>query len=168
MSATIADRAPASIHATALVFREAGILIRGPSGSGKSSLALALLALAKDRNCFAGLVGDDRVILEARSGRLTARCAARVEGLIERRGIGIVRAAGPTVALIRLVVDLLPQGERMPRIACPEAKPVEIAGIALPQMILGGPASSTERAYAVIEELDRTSHNHLSTIANFA
>ena len=157
MSATTPAPDTRAIHATALVFGETGILIRGPSGSGKSGLALALVAVAQDRNCFAGLVGDDRVIVEARSGRLTARCAANIEELIERRGVGIVRSIGPKGAMIRLVVDLPPRGEEAPRIACREAKMVEIAGVALPQMILGGVASATERAYAVIEELDRTS-----------
>ena len=152
MSATTPAPDTRAIHATALVFGETGILIRGPSGSGKSGLALA-----QDRNCFAGLVGDDRVIVEARSGRLSARCAANIEGLIERRGVGIVRAGGPKAALIRLVVDLPPRGEPAPRIACREGKTVEIAGVALPRMFLGGVASATERAYAVIEELDRTS-----------
>jgi HPr kinase/phosphorylase len=162
------DHAPRAIHATALVFRESGILIRGPSGSGKSSLALSLLTLAQDRHCFGGLIGDDRVILEARSGRLTARCAANIEGLIERRGCGIVRANGPKTALIRLVVDLLPRGEEPPRIAHRADDCATIAGIALPRLILGGAVSATERAYALIEELDRRGHSHLSTIANFA
>jgi HPr kinase/phosphorylase len=168
MSANSTGPAPRAIHATALAFRETGILIRGRSGSGKSSLALALLALARERHCYGGLIGDDRVILEAHSGRLVARCAAKIEGLIERRGIGILQATGPRAAVIGLVVDLLPKGEEMLRIACVEAKLIEIAGVALPQMVIGGAASSVERAYAVIEELDRRSHSHLNTIANFA
>jgi len=157
-----------AIHATALVYRESGVLIRGPSGSGKSSLALALLELARERRCFAGLIGDDRVLVRPISGRLAARCAANIEGLIERRGWGIIRTDKTVSALIRVVVDLLPRGDESPRVACSEERSVEIAGIVLPQVILGGGASSFERAYALIEDLDKRGCGSMGIIANFA
>lgn len=74
------------IHATAIAIGEAGILIRGASGSGKSVLALALIALAAQGGRFARLVADDRVELAARGGRLVARPVAPLEGIVERRG----------------------------------------------------------------------------------
>ena len=157
-----------AIHATAVVYRETGILIRGPSGSGKSSLALAVLALARDRRCFGGLVGDDRVFVQPQSGRLAARCAANIEGMIERRGHGIIQVGARVDAVIRLVVDLLARGQELPRDANGEERKVEVAGIVLPRMIFGGGASSLERAYALIEDLDRTSGGQTGAIANFA
>ena len=48
------------IHATVVLVGEAGVLIRGASGSGKSALALALMSEAGRRGLFARLVGDDR------------------------------------------------------------------------------------------------------------
>jgi hypothetical protein len=57
-----------TIHASAVLVGHRGILIRGPSGSGKSRLALALLQSAGAG--FARLVGDDRIHLEAVHGRL--------------------------------------------------------------------------------------------------
>ena len=77
----------ATIHATAVLCGTRGILIRGPSGSGKSSLALSLLR----GTSFARLVGDDRIHLEIAHGRLLMRPAKALEGLIEIRGLGIRR-----------------------------------------------------------------------------
>jgi serine kinase of HPr protein (carbohydrate metabolism regulator) len=64
-----------------------GILIAGPSGSGKSSLALALI----DRGAV--LVGDDGVVLSVRQGELWAAAHANTAGLLEVRNLGIVRFA---------------------------------------------------------------------------
>ena len=89
----------ATIHATALIVGHRGILIRGPSGSGKSRLALTLLQSAGAG--FARLVGDDRIHLEAVHGRLLMRPATALAGLIEIRGLGIVRAALEPVAVAR-------------------------------------------------------------------
>jgi len=157
-----------AIHATALVYRESGILIRGASGSGKSSLALALLEAARVQNCFAALIGDDQVSIVAQSGRLTAHCAANIDGLIERRGYGIIHRQAVKAGVIRLIVDLRPRTEDLPRVGCVEEKTVEISGVCLPQLVLGGAASSVERAYAVIEELDRRTRGQSGAIANFA
>lgn len=94
----------ATIHATALIVGRCGILIRGPSGSGKSALALSLLQAAD--GTFARLVGDDRIHLEARHDRLLMRPATALQGLIEVRGLGIVRVPFEPVAVAHLVVDI--------------------------------------------------------------
>ena len=57
-----------SLHATAVAIGEAGILIRGASGSGKSSLAMDLIFVARHQARFASLVGDDRIDLDTRGG----------------------------------------------------------------------------------------------------
>src|SRR5262249_57664514 len=55
---------------------------------------------------FARLVGDDRVHLEARHGRLIVRPGAALAGLIEVRGLGIRRLDHEPMAVVGLVVDL--------------------------------------------------------------
>ena len=76
-----------------------GVLVEGPPGSGKSSLALALI----DRG--ATLVGDDGVLLELRGDRLWALPPPSIEGLLEIRNVGIARLAAepaPVALLLRL------------------------------------------------------------------
>jgi serine kinase of HPr protein (carbohydrate metabolism regulator) len=75
----------AAYNATCVALDGRGLLIEGPAGSGKSSLALALI----DRG--ARLVGDDGVFLENDSGRLLARPHPRTRGLLEIRNVGIVK-----------------------------------------------------------------------------
>ena len=80
---------PATVHASAVLVGARAVLIRGPSGSGKSRLALELLEAARTGSLrFARLVADDRVHLEAPGGRLLVRPAEALAGLIEVRGVG--------------------------------------------------------------------------------
>ncbi|WOS62804.1 HPr kinase/phosphorylase [Sinorhizobium fredii] len=78
-----------NIHGTAMVLGTTGFLVTGPSGSGKSALALACIAEVKRRGRFAALVADDRVDLTLANGRIVARCPPSIRGLIEIRGSGI-------------------------------------------------------------------------------
>lgn len=105
-------------------------LIRGPSGSGKSRLALALLdAAASGRLRFARLVADDRIELAACQGKLLLRPPAALAGLIEVRGVGICRVAFEPVAVATLVVDLdAADAERIP---ASSAEVAELCGISL-------------------------------------
>ncbi|WEX88697.1 HPr kinase/phosphorylase [Sinorhizobium garamanticum] len=79
-----------NIHATAIVLGTTGFLITGPSGSGKSALALSCISEARRRGRFAVLVADDRVDLSLENDRIIARCPPSIRGLIEIRGSGIV------------------------------------------------------------------------------
>jgi HPr kinase/phosphorylase len=88
------------LHASCVAVDGRGLLILGRSGAGKSALALRLIALG------ARLVADDRTALTAHAGRLTATCPAAIKGLIEARGIGLLRAPTLDEAEIALVVDL--------------------------------------------------------------
>jgi len=101
-----------TVHASAVLAGARAVLIRGPAGSGKSQLALALIQAAETGLLrFARLVGDDRVHLEARHGRLIVRPA----GLIEVRGLGIRRLDHEPMAVVGLVVDLAAEdAERLP------------------------------------------------------
>ena len=97
------------MHASCVAVSGRAVLITGPSGSGKSALALTLLAYG------AGLVADDQTEVFLDSDRLMARCPSALTGLIEARGLGILAAdpAGP--AEIILVADLAsPEPDRLP------------------------------------------------------
>lgn len=94
---------PASeiLHASCVSVDGRGLLILGPSGSGKSALAIRLIALG------AQLVSDDRTVVTAMADRLMATCPnPSLQGLIEARGIGILRAPGCDSADLALAVDL--------------------------------------------------------------
>ena len=99
--------AVATVHASAVLTGDIGILIRGPSAAGKSRLAFDLI-LAGRAGVISPtqLVGDDRLLLAAERGRLIARPAPELAGLIEMRGLGIRRCDFAEVAAVGLVVDL--------------------------------------------------------------
>ncbi len=129
-----------TIHASAVLVGARAVLIRGPSGSGKSRLALDLLAAARGGALrFARLVGDDRVHVEAAHGRLLVRPAAALAGLIELRGAGILKVPYEPSAVVGLVVDLAAAAERLPD---GERQRTELAGIALARLAVaaGEPA----------------------------
>lgn len=95
------------LHASSVAWQGRGVLILGPSGSGKSTLALELMALG------AVLIADDRTDIDA---DLTARAPAAIAGLIEARGVGLLRADHAPARLV-LAVDLgQPEPERLPQI----------------------------------------------------
>jgi hypothetical protein len=120
-------------HASAVLIGPKAVLIRGASGAGKSGLAWRLIEAGRQRQLpFARLVGDDRVELEARHGRLLVRPAQNLAGLLEIRGVGIRRLDYEPVAVVGLVLDIGPPGpERLPTRA---ATQVEIDGIQLPRL----------------------------------
>lgn len=89
-----------------------GVLLRGPSGSGKSDLALRLI------DSGANLVADDRVELAREGNSLIARAPESLSGRMEVRGIGIVSVPTVQRAALVLVVDLVPP-EQVPRMPDP-------------------------------------------------
>jgi HPr kinase/phosphorylase len=105
------SRPPETIlHGTAVAFGRRGVLILGPSGSGKSGLALRLIAAG------AGLVSDDRVRLVGTDTALSASAPAALSGLIEARGVGLLRLPTIAEAPLVLAVDLgEAPGSRLPR-----------------------------------------------------
>jgi len=123
----------ASIHASAVLVGDRAVLIRGPSGSGKSRLAFDLILAGRAGQIApARLVGDDRVHLSRHQGELRVRAAPALAGLIEIRGLGIRRCEFAPEARIGLVVDLdAADAERLPS---PEALEAEISGIKIPRV----------------------------------
>jgi HPr kinase/phosphorylase len=126
---------PATVHASAVLVGPRAALIRGPAGAGKSRLALGLIHAAEGGLiAFARLVGDDRIELAASHGRLLARPAPALAGLIEVRGLGIRRLDHEPVAVVGLVVDLAdPGAERLPGAA---ARDVTVDSVTLPLLAL--------------------------------
>lgn len=118
--------------ATCVAVGEAGILIQGASGSGKSRLARDLIAEAQRSGRFARLVGDDRVRVSARNGRLVATRVPSTAGQIEARGLGILTVPYEGSAIVRLIVDLL--AEEQPRLPSPGDRTAVICGVPLPRL----------------------------------
>ena len=90
----------AILHASCVAVDGRALLILGPSGSGKSSLALRMIGLG------AHLVADDRTQVTVQAGTLIAHCPPPIRGLIEARGIGLMRAPFAETAAVSLVADL--------------------------------------------------------------
>lgn len=132
--------ASSSIHAGCILLGEAGLLIRGESGSGKSAAALALLDAAAESGLFAALVADDRVLLSQRGGRIVARPSGALAGLLEVRGLGLVRLPYESAAVLRLVVDLVPV-EQIARLPSEADRRTELLGIGLPRLAATADAS---------------------------
>jgi HPr kinase/phosphorylase len=144
---------PATVHASAVLVGARAVLIRGPSGAGKSRLALELLDAARaGRLRFARLVGDDRVHLQRINGRLLVRPAETLVGLLELRGVGILRRDYEPCAVVGLVVDLdAADAQRLP------AQPtIEIDGADLPRLAVASGAAALPGLLALITSSGRT------------
>jgi HPr kinase/phosphorylase len=125
-----------TVHASAVLVGDRAVLIRGPSGAGKSRLVLELIWAGQTGPIDAALlVGDDRVHLEAKHGRLWVRPAPELSGLIEVRGLGIRRIDHVENAIVGLVVDLgAADAARLPAAA---SLRTVIDGVELPRLPIG-------------------------------
>lgn len=129
----IAETNNTSIHASAVLVGDRAVLVRGPSGSGKSRLAFDLvLAGRAGQIAPARLVGDDRVHVWQHGADLMVRPAPALAGLIEIRGLGIRRCDFAGEAPVGLVVDLnADDAERLPP---PDSLQTKINGILIPRI----------------------------------
>jgi len=139
-----------TIHASAVLVGTRAVLIRGPSASGKSRLALELLEAGRiGAVLFARLVADDRVHLETAGGRLLARPAAALAGLIEVRGVGLLRMAHEPSAVVGFVVDLAAaDATRLPE---PDKRKADIDGILVPRLAVAPGAAALPLVLAFIK-----------------
>jgi len=107
---------PATIHGSALVIGQHGVLVLGVSGSGKSSLVNALVGQNASDSQFCRWVGDDRLHIDRHNGVVIARPADNLRAKRERSFLGIEEGPYLESAVIDLVVELTPMEkmERMP------------------------------------------------------
>lgn len=126
-----------------MLIGEAGLLIRGASGSGKSALAREVVSLALGTGHFGRLVSDDRTRLEAHHGRLLARPVEPLGGSIEVFGLGIVRRPFEAAAVVRLVLDLSDDPARYPE---EQDRHVVLCGVMIPRIRMQAGAISADVA----------------------
>lgn len=107
---------PDTTHATLVQLFGFGVLLRGPSNSGKSSIALRLLDEAEQSRTPCALIADDQVIIASKADHLVGKAPDNLFGKIEIRGVGIINIQAHHECMIDLVVDLVPPQslERMP------------------------------------------------------
>ncbi len=127
------------VHGTAVALGPHGVLIRGPSGSGKSDLALRLLAtpregypaLASPPLGSLALVSDDQVELKSQDASIVMSAPSTIRGKLEVRGLGIVTLPTNQHVMLSLVVDIVPSTaiERVPDPAV-----ASVIGIDVPRM----------------------------------
>ncbi|HEY0112970.1 MAG TPA: HPr kinase/phosphatase C-terminal domain-containing protein [Allosphingosinicella sp.] len=115
----------ATLHASCVSIGGRAVLLTGPSGSGKSDLAVRLI----DRG--AKLVSDDYTQVQLIEGRVLARAPERIAGKIELRGVGIVELPTAADVPVCLVADLSQAPERLP-----ETRTTGIAGAKIPLVAL--------------------------------
>src|ERR1700761_5867812 len=160
----------ASIHASAVQVGDRAVLIRGPSGSGKSQLAFQLILAGRSGQLpTTVLVGDDRVHLQACDGQLVVRPAPALAGLIEIRGLGIRRCAFTNEATVGLVIDLAANdAERLPSQTALE---ISIRGISVPRIPVGAEFAALPLVIAALTtgdgtQIDRVLDNCVKGISN--
>jgi serine kinase of HPr protein (carbohydrate metabolism regulator) len=119
------------------------VLISGPSGSGKSDLALRLL----DRGFT--LVSDDRTIVRKEGSRVVASAPETIKGKLEIRGVGIVEMATASDIPVAMVVELTSDIQRLPD----DSRERLILGTAIPLISIDAMTASAPSKVAVA--LDR-------------
>jgi len=132
-----------TIHASTVALDGRAVLITGPSGSGKSDLALRLL----DRG-FA-LVSDDQTLVKRDGDRLLATAPPTIAGKLEIRGIGIVDMDPLSDVPVALIVELTSEIERIPD----DSRERLILGIRLPLISIDAMTASAPSKVAIA--LDR-------------
>ncbi len=132
-----------TVHASTVAIDGRAVLISGPSGSGKSDLALRLL----DRGFT--LVSDDRTMVRREGDRLIASAPPNIAGKLEIRGIGIVDMAHIDDLPVALLVELTSDIQRMPD----DDRERPILGVSLP--IVSVDAAAASAASKVALALDR-------------
>jgi serine kinase of HPr protein (carbohydrate metabolism regulator) len=132
-----------TLHASTVATGGRAVLITGPSGSGKSDLALRLL----DRGFV--LVSDDQTIIKRDGDRLLASPPPNIAGKLEIRGIGIVEMATVTDQPVALIVELMSEIQRLPD----DDRERPILGVTVPLVTIDALAASAAAKVALA--LDR-------------
>ncbi len=112
-----------TIRGTAIALGFEGVLLQGGSGAGKSDLALRLIEGG------ARLIADDYTRIHVRDGRLHAAAPDGIRGLLEVRGLGVLRCEPIDTAPLAVAVELVAPA-CVPRL--PDPLTVSFLGVALP------------------------------------
>ena len=112
------------LHATCLSWRNGGILLIGPSGSGKSDLALRMIRAG------ALLIADDQTMLHVDKDRLIARPPAGLAGKMEVRGLGILPVPHTPFGQVQVIIEMAAHRSDVDRLPRPRTR--SELGIALP------------------------------------
>ena len=132
-----------TVHASTVAIDGRAVLITGPSGSGKSDLALRLL----DRGFK--LISDDRTLIRKDGERLMASAPPTIAGKLEIRGIGIVEVEHTDDVPVALLVELTSDIQRLPD----ENRERPILGVGLPLITIDAMTASAASKIALA--LDR-------------
>ena len=133
-----------SVHASTVALAGRAVMISGPSGSGKSDLALRLM----DRGFK--LVSDDQTLVRRDGERLIASAPPNIAGKIEVRGIGIIEVEAVVDVPVALLVELTSDIQRLPD----DARERPILGIALPLVSIDAmTASATSKVALALDRL---------------
>jgi serine kinase of HPr protein (carbohydrate metabolism regulator) len=132
-----------TVHASTVATDGRAVLITGPSGSGKSDLALRLL----DRGFT--LVSDDQTIVRKDGDRLIASPPPNIAGKLEIRGIGIVEMERVDNVPVALLVELTSDIQRLPD----DSRERPVLGVKLPLISIDAMAASAPSKVALA--LDR-------------
>jgi serine kinase of HPr protein (carbohydrate metabolism regulator) len=133
-----------TVHATCVALDGRAVLITGPSGSGKSDLALRLL----DRGFT--LVSDDQTIVRREKERLIASAPPQISGKLEIRGIGIVEVETQQDVPLALLVELTSDIQRLPD----DSRERPILGVNLPLVSIDAmTASAAAKVSVALERL---------------
>jgi len=132
-----------TIHASTVALDGRAVMLSGPSGSGKSDLALRLL----DRGFT--LVSDDQTIVRLAGDQLIASSPPTISGKLEIRGVGIVTMEHVNDVPVALLVELTSEIQRLPD----DSRERPILGIPLP--LISVDAITASAASKVALALDR-------------
>jgi serine kinase of HPr protein (carbohydrate metabolism regulator) len=132
-----------TLHASTVATEGRAVLITGPSGSGKSDLALRLL----DRGFT--LVSDDQTIVRRDGDRLVATAPSNIAGKLEIRGIGIVEMERVSDVPVALLVELTSDIQRLPD----DSRERPVLGLRLPLISIDAMTASAPSKVALA--LDR-------------
>jgi serine kinase of HPr protein (carbohydrate metabolism regulator) len=143
-ASTVGSRISAeTVHASTVAIEGRAVLITGPSGSGKSDLALRLL----DRGFT--LVSDDQTVVKRDGARLLASAPANIAGKLEIRGIGIVEMESVSDIPVAMIVELTSDIQRLPD----DARERPLLGVSLPLISIDAMTASAPSKVALA--LDR-------------
>ena len=133
-----------NLHGSAVAFAGRAVMILGASGAGKSMLALQLVGRG------AALVADDRVQLARRGAALVASGPPALHGLMEVRGVGLLRFPAVPEAVVTLAVDL----DRCPAARMPQTVTIAWLGVEV-ELISGREVPNLDLALTVLVQNGR-------------